>query len=114
VKDEIESDPKLKKVLFAEISFMKTLLETGKLPLGRDPNDIPLYPSVRYGRRGSIRIDALESADTQTVCVYDIKTGSSTLSLARSLELAITIFRKFPSAKWIFVTEVRPLQARRF
>jgi hypothetical protein len=111
-KDEIESTPKLKKDLFAEISFIKTLVETGKLPLLRDPNGIPLYPSVKYGTRGSIRIDVLENADAETVCVYDIKTGRNTLSLARSWELADTVFRKFPTAKWIFVTEVRPGQSR--
>jgi hypothetical protein len=114
VKDEIESAPKLKKVLFAEISFMKTLFETGQLPLDRDQNGYALPPSVTYGRRGSIRIDALESRDAETVCVYDIKTGWNTLGFGRVLELAHTIFKKFPSAKWIFVTEVRPFQRRRF
>lgn len=64
------------------------------------------------GSRGSIRIDASESRDAETVCVYDIKTGWNTLSFGRSLELARTIFKKFPTAKWIFVTEVRPFQPR--
>jgi hypothetical protein len=112
-KDEIEYTPRLNKALLAEISFIKTLVESGQLPLPRAPNGVALYPSVKYGTRGSIRIDVLESADAETVCVYDIKTGRSTLSLARSWELAGTIFRKFPTAKWIFVTEVRPGQSRR-
>jgi hypothetical protein len=100
--------------LFAEISFMKTLFATGQLPLQRDIHGVPYPPRVPYGRRGSIRIDALESRDGETVCVYDIKTGLSQLSLARMWELAAVIFSKFPTAKRIFVTEVRPLQSRRF
>jgi hypothetical protein len=99
----------LSKDLFAEISFMKTLFATGQLPLQRDINGDAYPPSVPYGRRGSIRIDALESRDAETVCVYDIKTGFSQLSLARMWELADAVFRKFPTVKRILVTEVRPL-----
>ena len=112
VKEGIEKPPRKQPDLFAEISFMKTLFETGQLPLQRDTEGKALSPSVTYGRRGSIRIDALESRDAETVCVYDIKTGRNTLSLARMWELADTISRKFPAAKRIFVTEVRPLQWR--
>jgi hypothetical protein len=116
VKEEIENPsryhnriPSMPRDLFAEISFMKTLFATGQLPLQRDINGIPYHPRVPYGRRGSIRIDALESRDGETVCVYDIKTGFSQLSPARMWELAAAIFSKFPNAKRIFVTEVRPL-----
>ena len=43
-----------------------------------------------YGRPGSIRVDVLERADENVVCVYDIKTGQSRrsgLTPARMLEI---------------------------
>ncbi len=62
-----------------------------------------------YGRTDTVRIDVLENADTQTVCVYDIKTGKAGLSASRSTEIAGEVyiaFGKLPQR--IIVTEVRP------
>ena len=41
-----------------------------------------------YGERGSVRIDVLENVGNGTVCVYDIKTGKSGLTTARTAEIA--------------------------
>ncbi|MBO6540915.1 MAG: hypothetical protein JJ969_16130 [Rhizobiaceae bacterium] len=75
----------------AEISFLKTKEET-------------------YGRPGSIRIDILENARNDTVCVYDIKTGRSGLLPGRSLEIANAVRNHYGPAKRIIVTEIRPRQ----
>lgn len=63
----------------------------------------------QYGQKNSIRIDVLERAKNDTVCVYDIKTGSSGLPLRRSNEIAREVYHAFgPSPRRIIVTEVRP------
>jgi hypothetical protein len=64
-----------------------------------------------YGTRGSIRIDVLEYAGEGTVCVYDIKTGTSRtsgLTPARMRELAENALKAYPNTQRIIVTEVRP------
>lgn len=64
---------------------------------------------VRYGTKGSVRIDVLEDVNRDTVCIYDIKTGERTLSLPRSVELARETFNAFgKTTARIIVTEVRP------
>jgi hypothetical protein len=63
---------------------------------------------ARYSKLGSIRIDALEKSGDDTVCVYDIKTGTAGLTKARSLEIATTAFSVFGPVSRIIVTEVRP------
>jgi len=63
---------------------------------------------VRHGTKGSIRIDVIENAGGGTVCVYDIKTGTSGLSPARMAEIAHAAFKHFPNTQGIIVTEVRP------
>ncbi|MFL9828964.1 hypothetical protein [Rhodoplanes sp. SY1] len=63
---------------------------------------------ARYGRSGSIRIDVLKNPGKGTVCVYDIKTGDSGLTLARMRELSSTVQFYYPGTKSIIVTEVRP------
>ena len=67
---------------------------------------------VRYGAKGSIRIDALENhSEISTVCVYDPKTGERGLSLPRTIELAEAAFEKFKyEPNHIIVIEVRPGQ----
>lgn len=75
----------------AEISFLKTKEET-------------------YGKPGSIRIDILENAGNNTVCVYDIKTGRSGLLPGRSLEIANAVRTHYGPANRIIVTEIRPRQ----
>lgn len=61
-----------------------------------------------YGARGSIRIDVLENAGRGTVCVYDIKTGRSGLSVPRMTEIAAHVFGAFPGTQRIIVSEIRP------
>ncbi|BAF87786.1 unknown protein [Azorhizobium caulinodans ORS 571] len=61
-----------------------------------------------YGRKGSIRVDVLENASNDTVCVYDIKTGKSSLSKARMLEIAQHAFLLNKNTKNIIIAEVRP------
>lgn len=64
---------------------------------------------VRYGMKGSVRIDVLENVSFDTVCIYDIKTGVSGLLSGRATELAKETFEAFnriPAR--IIVTEVRP------
>ena len=69
------------------------------------------HENVRYGIRDSVRIDVLEYAGEGTVCVYDIKTGTSRwsgLSPARMRELAENALKVYPGTQRIIVTEVRP------
>lgn len=82
----------------AEISLLKTLEETGK------PED----QEASYGRPGSVRVDVLENTEDNTVCVYDIKTGTSGLSPARFAEISRTVYLRFPETQRIIVIEVRP------
>jgi hypothetical protein len=89
------NDPNLQ----AEISFLKTLQETGGRP---DRQEIP------YGTKGSLRVDILENTNTDAVCVYDIKTGVSGLYPGRSTEIARAVYLRFPTAQRIIVSEVRP------
>jgi hypothetical protein len=67
---------------------------------------------ARYGKEGSIRIDALEDLQTGTICVYDIKTGTSRnsgLSLKRRAEISNEIFKAFrKKAQRVVLTEIRP------
>src|SRR5262249_50634615 len=66
LRDRIRAlkDPKLR----TEVSLLKTLQETGKPPR-------PERQETEYGTKGSIRVDVLETTDSDSVCVYDIKTG---------------------------------------
>lgn len=65
---------------------------------------------VGYGAPGSIRVDLLEKSYEDKVCVYDIKTGKTGLSAARSNEIAQTVALAYPSASRIIVIETRPTQ----
>jgi hypothetical protein len=79
----------------------------------RDPNfraEVSFIKSApeRYGAPGTIRIDILENPGKGTVCVYDIKTGWSPLTVARMRELAGNVAFFYPGTSRIIVTEVRP------
>lgn len=87
-------DPDLK----AEISFLKTLDETGTT----------LDRTTTYGMLSSIRVDVHERAPNFTACVYDIKTGKSGLSGPRFAEIASAVLLNQPSAKRVIVIEMRP------
>ena len=84
--------------LLAEASYLKTIAETG----------VPPEKSASYGTKGSIRVDVLEKTSSYTVCVYDIKTGRSTLGPSRMREIAQTVSNNFPGTLRIVVTETRP------
>jgi hypothetical protein len=80
-----------------EVSFLKTLDETGKVP-----------DKTSYGTKGSVRIDVLENTNSGRVCVYDIKTGKSGLSPSRIAEIAQAVYLRYPEAPSFLVMEVRP------
>lgn len=88
------------KDLSTEVSYLKTLGETGEKPANVDDK-------VRRGQKGSIRIDVFENTRNETVCVYDIKTGKSGLYPARSLEIARAVYARYGNAQ-IIVIEMRP------
>jgi hypothetical protein len=76
--------------LHAEISFLKSA-------------------TVRYGKKGSIRIDVFDNTrGDDTVCVYDIKTGDEGLSGPRFAEIAKAVRARFPETRRIIIIEVRP------
>jgi hypothetical protein len=78
----------------AEVSYVKGMEEN------RD--------NIRYGMKGSIRVDVFENTKSGDVCVYDIKTGRRGLSALRMFEIAIMVSLFYPGARRIIVTEVRP------
>jgi hypothetical protein len=61
-----------------------------------------------YGAKDTIRVDVLERRDQATVCVYDIKTGRSGLSVPRMAEITTSVFKAYGPVLRIIVTEVRP------
>jgi len=64
--------------------------------------------AARYGQAGSIRVDVFERVGNGTVCVYDIKTGTEGLSLARFHEIASRVLKSFPETTRIVISEIRP------
>ncbi len=85
----------------------------GQVRALKDPNfraevSISKTKNETYGTPGSIRIDVLENVGNGTVCVYDIKTGRSGLSAARSVELVGTVFSRYPGTNRILLIETRP------
>jgi hypothetical protein len=98
VKDNIGTDPDL----VAEQSFVKLVEEMKQEGL------IYRAEETRYGKDDSIRIDVLQRKDRKTVCVYDIKTGKTGLSLARFLDIVDHVHGTYPEATDIIITEVRP------
>lgn len=86
IRDEI--NPLRDPDFFAERSFLKE-------------------QQARYGDRGSIRIDVFERVRDDTICVYDLKTGTSGLTVPRMTEISTHVLAKFPSVARLVVTEVR-------
>jgi hypothetical protein len=64
--------------------------------------------ALRYGEAGSIRIDIFERVGNGTVCVYDIKTGSEGLNLARFHEIAARVLAIYGDTTRIVISEIRP------
>ncbi|MBL8568735.1 MAG: hypothetical protein JNK84_06580 [Phreatobacter sp.] len=62
----------------------------------------------RRGERGSIRIDVFERTNSDTVCVYDIKTGEAGLGPTRTLEIVGRVRHAFQFVPRIIITEIRP------
>lgn len=62
------------------------------------------------GVLGTIRIDVLQRLNENTVCVFDIKTGKSGLSLPRMKEIAWNVYKSQSGvgAQRIIVVETRP------
>lgn len=81
--------------------------------LPRDPDfrsEVSFIKSkeVKYGDPDSIRVDTYENTrKSGTVCIYDIKTGTRSLSFARMQELATNVGTFYSGAERIIVTEVR-------
>jgi hypothetical protein len=61
-----------------------------------------------YGTPDSVRVDVIENVGDGTVCVYDIKTGKSKLSLLRMQEIADNVHSLFPGTKKVLLIEKRP------
>ena len=77
--------------LHAEISFLKSA-------------------TVRYGKKGSIRIDVFDNTGgDDTGCVYAIKTGDEGLSGPRFAEIAKAVRARWPETRRIIIIEVRPI-----
>lgn len=82
-----------------------------------DPNlraELLLNPDAgpaRSSERGNVRLDLFEDVvPTDTVCVYDYKTGQEGLSTARGLYLAAITSKNFPHIRRIIVIQMRPEQ----
>lgn len=89
-----------------------TILENSVNSL-RDTNfraEVSAIKSIEEGRRarGAIRGDVIGNVGDGNVCVYDIKTGKSGLSLARMREIANNVHSLYPGTNKILVIEKRP------
>lgn len=80
-----------------------------------DPNfraEILLDPAGKEARatgEGNVRLDLLENvASTETLCIYDYKTGKADLSMNRALRLASIASKNFGNHKRIIVIQMRP------
>jgi hypothetical protein len=62
----------------------------------------------KYGKKGSIRMDAFENVGDSTVCVYDIKTGEAKLTLLRMQEIANNAQKLYPGTTKLRIIEKRP------
>jgi len=93
VKDEVvkEGNPNFK----AEISLLKAKEDAGARV-------------VTYGLKDTVRIDVFKKRSNDLVCVYDLKTGASGLTVGRTLEIVSNVFSAYPSTQRILIVEVRP------
>lgn len=66
-------------------------------------------PRVYRGMRDSIRIDVYEKTKDGTVCVYDVKTGRSGMTIAHMNEIAWRVMER-DGPRRIIVMEVKPSQ----
>ena len=78
-----------------------------------DPNlrtEVSAIKSIEagYGKLGTVRVDVLERVGDGTVCVYDIKTGKSRLTLPRMQEIAKNAHRLYTDTTRLIVIETKP------
>jgi hypothetical protein len=90
----------------------RLVAEESAVKLAEEVPEAERRKDVEYGRGGSIRIDAYERLNDQTMCIYDIKTGKSGLSFKRMQELKERLREKYGVTHFI-VTEVRPTSVKR-
>lgn len=92
---------------------LELMIEPGRYPTLRAEKSYAKVREEAYGDKTAFRVDVIEQLDENTVCVYDIKTGKSGLTVRRMGEIATYIFRFRDPADpnkitRIIVTEVRP------
>jgi len=63
---------------------------------------------VRYGSKGSIRLDLFELTPDNQVCVYDYKMGQQRIEPVRALLLARIAKLYFPQSNGIIMIQVKP------
>ncbi|WP_267420882.1 hypothetical protein [Methylobacterium sp. GC_Met_2] len=69
----------------------------------------PMEGKANPYKPGNVRLDLLENVRaTQTVCVYDHKTGIAEISMARAMQLAANATRNYPYLKRIIIIQVKP------
>lgn len=70
-----------------------------------DPSGIG--PNAR--NPGNVRLDLLENVRaSQTVCIYDYKTGNGEISMARAAQLVAAAAKSYPGLRRIIIIQVRP------
>jgi hypothetical protein len=100
------SDPENPNFL-AELSAVKAKAEEQNASLPERDAALP-NPDAKPRYGGTIRVDVLEKASEDMVCVYDIKTGNAGLTLARIKEIIGSVFKHFKSINKIVIAQVRP------
>jgi response regulator RpfG family c-di-GMP phosphodiesterase len=103
---------KLVKDKITALADERLIAEESAVKLAEEVPEEERRKDVEYGRRGSIRIDAYERLNDQTMCIYDIKTGNSGLSFKRMQELKERLREKYGVTHFI-VTEVKPTSVKR-
>jgi hypothetical protein len=64
---------------------------------------------AKTGKRGTIRVDIFKLMNSDTICVYDLKTLNAQLTPERMRKIADYIFRRYgKKIKRIIVVEVKP------
>jgi hypothetical protein len=85
--------------LYAEESYVKYKEEVG--------GDSSRYlRGAKYGQKASIRIDTRGQIHNNTVCVYDLKTGKTGISIARAVEIYESVRRRHETMPEVRTVEV--------
>jgi hypothetical protein len=101
-----------------EYSALKTEAETGVKASDqvRQAEELRAGKAPHYGQKGTFRVDVYDrDPKTNTICVYDVKTGPSRLTWARMLEIARGIRKAFPKTppSRVIIAEMRSNVPRR-